>query len=110
METKYHYYKMEHLKLYSLLNNCLMKYLLLFVTLFSFFGSISAQTGYVLKNDICLPSKQYMLTGVQNDMFIQTFLRRWRPYNDFVDLVEQQLIHADTRRLPLFKTLLPDKL
>ena len=61
-----------------------MKYLLLFVTLFSFFCSISAQTGYVLKNDVCLPSKQYMLTGVQNDMFIQTFLRRWRPYDDFV--------------------------
>lgn len=35
-------------------------------------------------NDICLPSKQYMLTGVQNDLFIQTFLKRWRPYNDFV--------------------------
>ena len=25
-----------------------------------------------------------MLVGVQNDMFIQTFLKRWRPYQDFV--------------------------
>ncbi len=35
-------------------------------------------------NEISLPAKQYMLTGVSNDMFIQTFLKRWRPYTDFV--------------------------
>ena len=35
-------------------------------------------------NDISLPSKQYMLVGVQNDLFVQAFLKRWRPYTDFV--------------------------
>lgn len=35
-------------------------------------------------NDICLPSKQYLLTGVQNNLFAQTFQKRWRPYDDFV--------------------------
>lgn len=36
------------------------------------------------ENDICLPSKLYMLSGVQNDVFIQPLLKRWRPYNDVV--------------------------
>ena len=35
-------------------------------------------------NDICLPSKQYLLSGVQNNFYIQSFIKRWRPYNDFV--------------------------
>jgi hypothetical protein len=35
-------------------------------------------------NDICLPSKMWMLQGEQNDIFVQPFLKRWRPYNDFV--------------------------
>ena len=35
-------------------------------------------------NDICLPSKLWMLQGERNDIFVQPFLKRWRPYNDFV--------------------------
>lgn len=35
-------------------------------------------------NDICLPSSLYLLSDVQNDIFVQPFLKRWRPYNDFV--------------------------
>jgi len=35
-------------------------------------------------NDICLPSKLYMLSGVQNDIFVEHLIKRWRPYNDVV--------------------------
>ena len=35
-------------------------------------------------NDICLPSALYMLADTPNDVFVQPFLKRWRPYNDFV--------------------------
>lgn len=35
-------------------------------------------------NDIAFPSKTYIMESVNNDIYIQTFLRRWRPYNDFV--------------------------
>ena len=35
-------------------------------------------------NDICLPSSLYMLSDTPNDVFVQPFLKRWRPYNDFV--------------------------
>ncbi|MFR9649312.1 MAG: SGNH/GDSL hydrolase family protein [Rikenellaceae bacterium] len=35
-------------------------------------------------NDITLPSKHYMMEGVENRLYSQTFLKRWRPYNDFV--------------------------
>ena len=35
-------------------------------------------------NDICLPSTLWMLSDVQNDIFVQPMIRRWRPYDDFV--------------------------
>jgi hypothetical protein len=35
-------------------------------------------------NDICLPSKMWMLNGEENDIFVQPLIKRWRPYNDFV--------------------------
>ncbi|MBR4518942.1 MAG: SGNH/GDSL hydrolase family protein [Victivallales bacterium] len=35
-------------------------------------------------NDICMPSTLWMLSGVQNDLFVQPILKRWRPYDDFV--------------------------
>lgn len=35
-------------------------------------------------NDICLPSSLYMLSDTQNDIFVKPFIKRWRPYNDFV--------------------------
>jgi hypothetical protein len=38
----------------------------------------------IFKNDICLPSKLYMLSGVQNDIFVEPLIKRWRPYNDVV--------------------------
>ena len=53
----------------------------LFILMASF--SLSAQNER-FTNDICLPSKHYLLSGVQNDFFIQSFIKRWRPYNDFV--------------------------
>jgi hypothetical protein len=60
-----------------------MKTISLFIAMLAFLGCLLAQNE-PFRNDICLPSKQYMLSGVQNDMFIQTFLKRWRPYDDFV--------------------------
>jgi len=35
-------------------------------------------------NDIALPSQLYMLKGVRNEVFVHPFLKRWRPYDDFV--------------------------
>lgn len=63
-----------------------MKKSILFFFLLLIFSQkkIVAQSTSLFSNDICLPSKQYMLNGIQNDMFIQSFLKRWRPYNDFV--------------------------
>ena len=34
-------------------------------------------------NDICLPSSLYLLSDVQNDLFVQPFIKRWRPYDDY---------------------------
>lgn len=36
----------------------------------------------LFENDICLPSKLYMLSDVQNDIFIEPLMKRWRPFND----------------------------
>lgn len=36
------------------------------------------------KNDYCIPSKIYMLSETQNDIFIESLIKRWRPYNDLV--------------------------
>lgn len=60
-----------------------MKSLLLYFILVVL--NLSAQNEPFI-NNICLPSKQYLLSGVQNDLFFQTFLKRWRPYDDFVRL------------------------
>ncbi|RHI05090.1 hypothetical protein DW182_15905 [Bacteroides sp. AM16-24] len=35
-------------------------------------------------NKICLPSKLYMLDGVQNDLFVEAFTKRYRPYMEDV--------------------------
>jgi hypothetical protein len=34
------------------------------------------------KNDICLAAKLYMLSEVQNNVFIEPLIKRWKPYND----------------------------
>ncbi|MDP4201156.1 MAG: hypothetical protein Q8861_00550 [Bacteroidota bacterium] len=38
----------------------------------------------IFRNDICLPSTLYMLDGVQNNVFVEPLIKRWRPYNDVV--------------------------
>jgi hypothetical protein len=35
-------------------------------------------------NDIAIPAKLYMLSGTQNDMFIEPIMKRWKPFNDSV--------------------------
>lgn len=52
-------------------------------------GALAATLGAGLTaeafvNDICLPSKLWMLSDVQNEIYVQPFLKRWRPYDDFV--------------------------
>ena len=37
-----------------------------------------------LSNDICIPSRLYMLADTENDIFIKPFLKRWFPYEYFV--------------------------
>lgn len=36
------------------------------------------------QNDICLPAKIYMLSDVQNNIFIEPLIKRWRPFQDVV--------------------------
>lgn len=38
----------------------------------------------VFYNDICLPAKLYMLSTVQNNVFVEPLIKRWRPFNDVV--------------------------
>ncbi|MCQ2402116.1 MAG: hypothetical protein MJ202_00095 [Lentisphaeria bacterium] len=62
----------------------------------------SVQRGFV--NDICLPSKLYMLTETPNDIFVEPFLKRWRPYDDFVRFSVQGGA-AFSRRLSMVATV-----
>lgn len=40
--------------------------------------------GDTFVNDIVYPQHTYMLKDYDNQIFFQTFLKRWRPYDDFV--------------------------
>lgn len=62
--------------------------LLLFVLLSYSLAIVAQNSGNKergpFQNDICLPAKLYMLSGVQNDVFVEPIIKRWRPYNDVV--------------------------
>jgi hypothetical protein len=45
---------------------------------------VNAVSLRIFRNDICLPSTLYMLNGVQNNVFVEPLIKRWRPYNDVV--------------------------
>ena len=36
------------------------------------------------KNDIIIPAQFYMLAGVQNDLFVEPFIKRWKPFDEVV--------------------------
>lgn len=36
------------------------------------------------QNDICIPGTLYLLGNVQNDIFVEPLIKRWRPYDDVV--------------------------
>ncbi|MFC4677029.1 hypothetical protein [Dysgonomonas termitidis] len=62
---------------------------LLFLNVVIFFPNNSFAQGdrtihEAFSNDICLPSKLYMLSHVQNNIFVEPLIKRWRPYNDVV--------------------------
>lgn len=66
-----------------------MKPVIFILVLLSFSLSILAQSSVNKErepfgNDIYLPAKLYMLPGVQNDIFVEPLIKRWRPYNDVV--------------------------
>lgn len=46
--------------------------------------TVATQSPRVFTNDICLASELYMLKGERNEIFVHSFLKRWRPYDDFV--------------------------
>jgi hypothetical protein len=46
-------------------------------------NTIQLQTNSFV-NDIALPDQIYMLSGVQNNIFIEPLIKRWRPYDDIV--------------------------
>lgn len=48
------------------------------------FYALAQNQSKVFTNDICLPSTLYMLSGTQNDIFVEPLIKRWRPYNDVV--------------------------
>lgn len=52
------------------------------LTTFTPFVAVQAQTTF--QNDICIPSTLYMMEEVQNDVFVEPLIKRWRPYNDVV--------------------------
>ncbi|MFT7035466.1 MAG: hypothetical protein ACJA2S_003990 [Cyclobacteriaceae bacterium] len=54
----------------------------IFILAFSI--SFYESSGQSFENDICLPSKLYMLSDTQNDIFTEPLIKRWRPYNDVV--------------------------
>jgi len=56
------------------------------------------------KNDISFPSETYMLSDVQNDIFIQPFLKRWRPYDNYVRFSSPSIPFS--RRLEKFASVL----
>ena len=56
-------------------------------------------------NDITLPSCLYMLRGVRNEVFVRPFLKRWRPYDDFVRFDTKGGPSAFLRRLSAVATV-----
>ncbi len=55
-----------------------------------------------LKNDICLPKYLYMLSDTRNDVFVEPFIRRWRPSSDIVRFNSQSpMIEQTTRHICL---------
>ena len=69
------------------------------VRLLSFGFVLSFVSAAMAVNDICLPSALWMLSDVQNDIFVQPMIRRWRPYDDFVRFSSEDGKVGFSRRL-----------
>jgi len=52
--------------------------------LFSALAGVAADASDRFVNDISLPSKLWMLSDAQNDVFVRPLLKRWRPDDDYV--------------------------
>ncbi len=59
----------------------------------------NSESSGIFKNDICLPSKLYMLSGVQNDIFVEPLIKRWRPYNDVVRFSASAKLNRNLERV-----------
>lgn len=65
---------------------------------------VSAQTtGF--RNEISVPGKVYMLSGVDNTLFIEPIMKRWRLYDDIVRFSGDA---AYTRRTSRYVTVRPE--
>lgn len=67
----------------TILKKSILRLIFLVLTL----SSCSSETNQTkstklpFKNQLALPSKHYMLSDTQNNMFAETFTKRWRPYD-----------------------------
>lgn len=64
----------------------------------------SAQTAG-FRNEISMPGKVYMLSGVDNTLFMEPIVKRWRPYDDIVRFSGDA---AYTRRTSRYVTVRPE--
>lgn len=64
----------------------------------------SAQTAG-FRNEISVPDKVYMLSGVDNTLFMEPIVKRWRPYDDIVRFSGDA---AYTRRTSRYVTVRPE--
>lgn len=65
---------------------------------------VSAQTAG-FRNEISVPSKVYMLSDVDNTLFIEPIMKRWRLYDDIVRFSGDA---AYTRRTSRYVTVRPE--
>jgi hypothetical protein len=46
------------------------------------------------ENDICLPRYLYMLSDTQNNLFIEPFIKRWRPETNYVRFIGSTTVYS----------------
>ena len=66
---------------------------------------LGSTSGTPFVNDICLPSSLYLLSDTRNDLFVQPFLKRWRPYDDYVRFAMDRKFGRFMRHLSTVVTL-----
>lgn len=52
-----------------------------------------------IENDIVIPKYLYLLSGTENNLFIEPFIKRWRPETDFVRFAGSVTYSKKTKRM-----------